>query len=127
MFGIMPRDAKVLWWDFSVRRCAPVLKAGAHLSSEGEISMAQQMGRYQRVKALLHKETTSGYVFAAPFIVGFLAFTIIPMIYSFYISFTDYRIFAEPVWIGLDNYIRLFTSDPRVVRSVTVTLYYVLV
>lgn len=66
-------------------------------------------------------------MFAAPFIVGFLAFTIIPMIYSFYISFTDYRIFAEPVWIGLDNYIRLFTSDPRVVRSVTVTLYYVLV
>lgn len=49
------------------------------------------------------------------------------MLYSLYISFTSYRIFSPPAWIGLDNYIRMLTSDPRIVRSVAVTLYYVAV
>ncbi len=86
------------------------------------------MARKKRfLKDLLYSDTVSGYVFAAPFIIGFLAFTILPMIYSFYISFTEYRIYAPPVWVGLENYIRMFTRDPRVIRSITVTLYYVLV
>src|SRR5690554_4348958 len=78
------------------------------------------------VKKFVHKEAVSGYFFASPFIIGFLFFTIVPMIYSLYISFTDYRIASDPVWIGLDNYTRMFTSDPRFVQSIKVTLYYVL-
>lgn len=75
----------------------------------------------------MHKESVCGYIFASPFILGFLAFTIIPMIYSFYISFTRFRIASPPVWIGLDNYLRIFTNDPRYLKSVAVTLYYVFV
>lgn len=77
----------------------------------------------QRIK---NSETVCGFVFASPFIIGFLAFTILPMIYSLYISFTNYDITSSPVWIGLDNYIRLFTEDSRFLKSVGVTLYYVL-
>lgn len=89
--------------------------------------MANKKGKKKGFKYYLYKEAVSGYVFASPFIIGFLAFTIIPMLYSFYISFTSFKIASPPVWIGLSNYIRMFTNDPRFIKSVTVTLYYVFV
>ncbi|MBE8863785.1 sugar ABC transporter permease, partial [Enterococcus faecium] len=44
------------------------------------------------------------YVFASPFILGFLLITVIPIILSLYYSFTDYRLGNPVSWIGLDNY-----------------------
>jgi len=82
---------------------------------------------YQRMMRFMDKEAVAGYVFASPFIVGFLAFTILPMIYSLVISFTSYRIASPPRWIGVDNYVRMFTRDPRFIRSIGVTLHYVAV
>ena len=49
------------------------------------------------------------------------------MVYSLYLSFTRYDIFSAPKWIGLDNYIRLFTDDPNFIQSAQITLIYVLV
>ncbi len=79
------------------------------------------------IKGFLQKEAVCGYIFSSPFIIGFFAFTIIPMLYSLYISFCSFRISSAPVWIGWGNYIRMFTEDPRFIKSVTVTLYYVLI
>lgn len=78
-----------------------------------------------RFRKFINKESVCGFVFASPFIIGFFAFTIFPMLYSLYISFTSYRIASPPVWIGLENYIRMFTKDPRYTKSLSVTLYYV--
>jgi len=72
----------------------------------------------------LHNTNTVGYIFAAPFIIGFLGFTIIPMITSMYYSFTDFNLVSQEQWVGLKNYIRLF-SDQRFQKSVRVTLIYV--
>lgn len=80
---------------------------------------------YQRFVRFMDKESVAGYVFASPFIIGFLAFTILPMIYSLAISFTKYSISQPPTWIGVENYVRMFTRDPRFIRSIWVTLYYV--
>ncbi|HHT35684.1 MAG TPA: sugar ABC transporter permease [Firmicutes bacterium] len=80
-----------------------------------------------RLIRFLNREAVCGYVFASPFIIGFLAFTIVPMLYSLYISFTSYRITSSPTWIGLDNYVRMFTQDPRYINSIKVTLKYVAV
>lgn len=91
------------------------------------MTLRKSRGRLHAFKRFWEREAISGFVFASPFIIGFLAFTIAPMLYSLYISFTDYRIFAPPVGVGFDNYIRMFTRDARVLRSVTVTLYYVVV
>lgn len=66
-----------------------------------------------------------GYLFIGPFIIGFLAFTIIPMLASLYFSFTDYGLFDDPVWIGFENYIKMFTEDPRYINSLKVTIIYV--
>ena len=74
----------------------------------------------------IHNENTVGYVFSAPFIIGFLGFTIIPMIFSMYYSFTDYNLVNQENWVGLSNYTRLFT-DARFLKSIRVTLIYVLV
>lgn len=77
-------------------------------------------------KNFIYKENTVGYVFALPFIIGFLGFTIIPILSSFYYSFTDYNLIKEESWIGLKNYMRLF-QDKRFWMSVTVTMRYVLI
>lgn len=78
-------------------------------------------------KARLRKESLAGYGFLIPWLIGFLGLTIIPMVYSLYLSFTSYNIFQPPKWIGLDNYIRMFTSDPAFIQSAQITLIYVLV
>ncbi|MBH1940504.1 sugar ABC transporter permease [Mobilitalea sibirica] len=77
------------------------------------------------VYKFLHKEYTVGYIFAAPFIIGFLGFTIVPIITSFYYSFTDFNLIKQEQVIGIDNYTRLF-QDSRFINSVKVTLEYVL-
>jgi multiple sugar transport system permease protein len=74
--------------------------------------------------SFIHNDHTVGYIFAAPFIIGFLGFTIIPMIVSMYYSLTDYNLIAKESFVGLDNYLRLF-SDKRFLKSVRVTLKYV--
>jgi len=78
-------------------------------------------------KARLRKESVAGYAFLIPWLIGFLGLTIIPMAYSLYLSFTSYNIFQPPKWIGLDNYIRMFTDDPAFIQSAQITLIYVLV
>src|SRR4051794_19164153 len=52
-----------------------------------------------------------GLLFVSPWIVGFLAFLIYPIIYTLRISFTQYTGFGEPKWIGLDNYRNLLNDD----------------
>lgn len=73
------------------------------------------------------KESLAGYAFLVPWLVGFFGLTIIPMAYSLYLSFTSYNIFSAPKWIGFDNYVRMFTSDPAFIQSAQITLMYVLV
>ncbi len=67
------------------------------------------------------------YLFLSPWVAGAVLFTLGPMLYSLYLSFTDYDLFTSPRWIGLENYIRLFTTDDRFLTSVWVTLKYVLI
>lgn len=78
-------------------------------------------------RARSRRETLAGYGFLVPWLIGFFGLTIIPMVYSLYLSFTRYNIFQPPSWIGLDNYIRLFTNDPQFIQSAQITLVYVLV
>ena len=79
----------------------------------------------QRARA--RRETLAGYGFLVPWLIGFFGLTILPMAYSLYLSFTRYNIFQPPRWIGIDNYVRLFTNDPQFIQSAQITLIYVLV
>jgi multiple sugar transport system permease protein len=65
------------------------------------------------------------YLFLAPWLIGFFALTLGPMLASLYLSFTNFELFGAPHWVGLANYARMFLDDPRYYTSVKVTLTYV--
>ncbi|GGJ13525.1 sugar ABC transporter permease [Alicyclobacillus cellulosilyticus] len=63
------------------------------------------------------------YLFITPWLVGFLALTVYPMIASAYYSLTDYSVLSPPRWVGFSNYVELF-HDPLFWHSVYVTAIY---
>ncbi|MBF8190036.1 sugar ABC transporter permease [Nonomuraea sp. K274] len=73
------------------------------------------------------REAWAAYLFLAPWFVGLLVITVGPIFASLYLSFTDYSLLEEAKWIGLDNYTRMFTEDPRFINSLQVTTIYVVV
>ena len=54
-----------------------------------------------------------GYVFLAPWLIGFLVLAIGPILTSFYLSFTKYDIASPPQFIGLENFEYMFVWDNR--------------
>ncbi|GAB5080079.1 carbohydrate ABC transporter permease [Arthrobacter sp. AD-310] len=70
-------------------------------------------------------DARAGYTFLLPWLLGFIALTVGPMISSLYLSFTNYNLFEPPKWIGFDNYTTLF-QDERFLQSVGVTVNYVI-
>jgi len=81
----------------------------------------------KKLYKFLNKEKTAGVVFCLPFIIGFLLFLIIPMGISFYYSLCDYDILSPPKFVGLKNYIDMFTNDEVFWHSIKATLYFALV
>lgn len=67
-----------------------------------------------------------GYLFLLPWFIGFLGLTIGPIVTSFYLSFTNFDLLTAPRWVGADNYIRMFTADPKFLASMRVTLTFVI-
>ncbi|UOZ05046.1 carbohydrate ABC transporter permease [Amycolatopsis sp. WQ 127309] len=67
------------------------------------------------------------FAFLTPWLLGAVALTVGPMVVSLYLSFTDYDLFTTPHWVGFGNFTHMFTDDDRYLRSVEVTLIYVLV
>jgi hypothetical protein len=68
----------------------------------------------------------AGYLFLAPWLLGFFALTLGPAAASLYLSFTNFDLLRSPEWIGAANYVRIVTADPKVVASMTVTFLFVL-
>jgi multiple sugar transport system permease protein len=81
--------------------------------------------RPARPRRSKHRHNRSGYLFLAPWLVGIFGLTLLPMLYSLYLSFTKFDLLSSPRWTGLDNYREMFTDDPRFLQSVRVTLVYV--
>lgn len=57
------------------------------------------------------REGLTGWLFALPWILGFFVFTLGPMLFAGYASFTRYNITTPPEWVGTNNYERLFRDD----------------
>jgi multiple sugar transport system permease protein len=69
----------------------------------------------------------TGYLFIAPWLLGFFILTLYPMLSSFYYSFTDFNLLsvAPPRWNSFDNYKRLFLRDEMFWHSLGITLHFV--
>lgn len=72
------------------------------------------------------RSTRAALLFLTPWILGFLIFTLWPVIYSAYLSLTDYDVINSPSFIGLDNYRQLF-EDPKVSLSLWNTFVYTVI
>lgn len=87
------------------------------------VPITEQRSRFQlRPK---HREAVLGYLFAMPWIIGFVALTLGPMLFSLYASFTRYNIVDAPQWLGADNYNFILLKDDRFRTSLGNTMYYV--
>ena len=71
------------------------------------------------------REARAGWLFISPCLIGFLCLTGGPLLFSLYASFTNYNMTSRMDFIGLSNYIRMFTKDPVFWKSLGNTLYYV--
>jgi ABC-type sugar transport system permease subunit/ABC-type glycerol-3-phosphate transport system substrate-binding protein len=69
-------------------------------------------------------EAKQFYLFAAPWLVGFVVFTFGTIVASFIISFSKWDTLSEARFVGLRNYAELFLQDDKFPRSVFVTFYY---
>jgi len=75
-------------------------------------------------RTLRGREAISFYLFLLPWMIGFLIFTLGPIIVSFVLSFTDYDIMLPPSFVGIENFRELFT-DPLFYTSMYNTVYIV--
>lgn len=66
-----------------------------------------------------------GLVYISPWLIGFLVLTLYPFGASLFYSFTDYSMIRPPEWVGLQNYIGIFTKDLDFFKSLKATAIYV--
>lgn len=92
------------------------------MKKEKHTSTQQTVVKIRRYR----KRDYMGLLYIAPWLVGLLVLQLYPFVTSFYYSFTDYQFFNKPEFIGLGNYIKLFTSDPEFFKSLQVTIVYTL-
>lgn len=74
----------------------------------------------------VHRDDLAGYGFLLPWLLGFFLLTLGPVAVSFYLSLTDYSGLSAPNWVGVENYRRIATDDPRFTTAMTVTFTFVL-
>jgi multiple sugar transport system permease protein len=105
---------------YSYRRC---LKLKMETDVMRKTNTVEHSVKAQLRKKEIKKEAIA-YAFISPWLIGFLGFIIGPMIASLYLSFTDYDLLTSPTWVGLDNYITMFTNDERFWTSLKVTFIF---
>ncbi len=74
----------------------------------------------------LSREARWGIFFVTPWVIGFLIFTLGPVMASLGLSFMDYELITAPTWRGLSNYVELLTRDRLFGLSLYNTVYYTL-
>lgn len=72
------------------------------------------------------KRNKACYAMLAPFMIFFIVFTVIPVVMSLPIGFTDFNMAQSPKYIGLSNYTTLFLSDKIFIKSIRVTIVFAL-
>ena len=80
--------------------------------------------RTNRRALIRTRETIKFYAFISPWLIGVLVFVIGPMLYSLWLSFTDASMGVDGQFIGLGNYIEMFTRDRRFMKSILNTAYF---
>lgn len=94
-------------------------------SATGVSSPAPVMRTSKELSQLHRGEHRWAALFIAAPVLGFLAFTLFPVGYALYASFTRWNGLGQMTWIGIDNYTRLF-ADPYFLKSLWNTFFYMI-
>src|SRR5215510_9105425 len=79
----------------------------------------------ERKRPLISRTDLLGYLFISPWLIGFVAFSLLPFVASFLLSFTDWNIVGQWNWVGVQNYAKMFSGvDDRFGVSLFNTAYY---
>src|SRR3954468_15360510 len=70
------------------------------------------------------REALEGYICISPWLIGFVVFVAGPILVSFALSFMAWEVVNPPHWIGVRNYVQIFTDDADFRQSLKVTLTY---
>lgn len=73
------------------------------------------------------RKNWQNYALMAPFLILFALFTLIPILYSVVMSFTNFNIFTTPSFVGWDNYLRMFFDDDVFIIAIRNTMIFALV
>ena len=86
----------------------------------------RQRQAIKSMESYKRREQAAGWIFAAPAIIGFIVFTLLPMLFSLYWSMTDFNVFkSDTHFIGFANYQEMFSSkDLYFSDSLKATAYY---
>lgn len=93
--------------------------------ADHSLTMTQSVAPRSMRRNRIIRENLVGYGFLLPWLIGLFVFALGPIIASAYLSLTRYDLLTPPVWAGLDNYVRMFTADPRFYTALKVTAIYV--
>lgn len=84
--------------------------------------MSKTLGK----KIKYSKRDLKAFYYITPWLIGFGVLQLYPFVSSLIYSFTDYSIGAKPNFVGLENYIKLFTKDKEFWISLRVTIVFAL-
>ena len=89
------------------------------------LALMRRLGldRKHRLSATTLGENFAGWLMALPFVLGIILWTLGPMAYSAYLSFTDWDLFNPAKWIGLDNYREMFAAEETWIALRVTTVY----
>lgn len=79
--------------------------------------------KFRRPGKMVLREWITGYLFASPFIIGFLIFIALPMIYSIWLGTQRWNLIGQPQFVGLRNFIKMF-GDERANLSLWNSAFY---
>jgi multiple sugar transport system permease protein len=87
---------------------------------------SDEPGRQRSRRRAARRNLGSALLFLSPWLLGFAIFTAWPLIYSAYLSFTDYDVINDPNIVGFENYAQLF-DDPKIALSLGNTFFFTVV
>lgn len=81
---------------------------------------------WSKLSPIRRREAWTGFLFTLPWIISLLVLTVYPILDTVYLSFTEYAVLSPPEWVGVQNYVEIFTKDLSVKPAVYNSLYYAL-
>lgn len=70
------------------------------------------------------KDKAVCYAFIAPYMIIFITFTVLPVLASMFLSLTSFNMLERPIFVGAENYIRMFLEDEIFIRAIANTFVF---